>query len=409
VSIGTEVEDAAMAERMKLEAQIPVAVVADGGVMGVNPSPLGGTWAFCYLDAEGRRFHERSGILTPEAIGLPAVSNNVVEFYAIARALWGLPDGWSGRVFSDSQNALIRWFRNAAMNGMPAQWMEGRRHHVRRLGEVSYTLLAGHPTREDLEGRFSKKRGLPVHPENVWCDLECIRQAMEYGRELGLEHCERVLGKPYTRLRDHLERLAKAAMNGHEDLEPMDALDAMAAIDENFDAEIAAADEASAAASGREIAPQPTEADATAGQPAEEEQASRDWHICIDPHGHRFFYHFPEPIGPRVGNIWVEIELDEAERELLGSPVTGEGGFQNLVRYLQAQCLIDEGRRLRMVKRTAHRVVRTSRGKSGNFQGKLARVGELAAQQLGTYKPELDPEEAKAALDGLGLEGDAPA
>lgn len=38
-----------------------IAVYADGGVILKNPSAIGGTWAFCGVDAEGNRVIEGSG------------------------------------------------------------------------------------------------------------------------------------------------------------------------------------------------------------------------------------------------------------------------------------------------------------------------------------------------------------
>jgi hypothetical protein len=40
-------------------------VYADGGVVNINPSPIGGTWAFCHVDANGGRIREESGRIEP--------------------------------------------------------------------------------------------------------------------------------------------------------------------------------------------------------------------------------------------------------------------------------------------------------------------------------------------------------
>ena len=39
----------------------PVALYADGGVIGSNPSSLGGTWAWCGVSASGDRIRTISG------------------------------------------------------------------------------------------------------------------------------------------------------------------------------------------------------------------------------------------------------------------------------------------------------------------------------------------------------------
>jgi hypothetical protein len=184
--------------------------------------------------------------------------------------------------------------------------------------------------------------------------------ALHYACEMGSDECERLLGKPYRRLLDHLARMEKTGTNGHDDLTPETALD-----------------------------PEPEPGD--------------DWHACIDPTEHRFFYYPGKIEGPVTGNIYVTIEMDERERELLGKPVHGQGGFQTLLRHLQKHCLKDEGKTLVMVKRTAYKAVKTARHNRGDggFQGRLARVAELAAAQLGTYRPVSSPEEAAAEIGAV--------
>lgn len=153
-----------------------IAVYADGGVIGRNPSEIGGTWAWCHVDADGEYIQCASGVIRPAQIGLPAVTNNVTEFAALARALRALPDGWSGEVYSDSRITLGRFFEGWKLEGIPENWHDCVQRHIRRLGELNWTLLDGHPTQAQLATGIGK-RGNPVSRHNAWCDKECNRLA----------------------------------------------------------------------------------------------------------------------------------------------------------------------------------------------------------------------------------------
>jgi hypothetical protein len=74
-----------------------IALYADGGVIGANPSTIGGVWAWCQV-ADGRRGQCASGVITPTGAGLPAITNNLTELYAILEARESLPYAWSGAI-----------------------------------------------------------------------------------------------------------------------------------------------------------------------------------------------------------------------------------------------------------------------------------------------------------------------
>jgi DNA modification methylase/ribonuclease HI len=159
------------------EAPAVTEVFADGGVVLVNPSPHGGTWAWCHVSG-GERVREAGGTVTPAEIGMGKVSNNQTEFLALLLCLEALPDGWSGKVFTDSGVTLQRFRDAAKTNGIPPVWVRrlaGVRH---RLGELEYVLLGGHPSKADL-ARGSRSDGKPVSAFNKWCDEECGRRAKE--------------------------------------------------------------------------------------------------------------------------------------------------------------------------------------------------------------------------------------
>lgn len=155
----------------------PVAIYADGGVIKKNPSPYGGTWAWCGVDELGNRVIESSGVFEP--VKNP-VTNNWSEQVAITRALEFMPAGWSGTVYSDSMIALGRVFDGWRLKNLPSAIARRSAIALARLGTVKPSLLQGHPTRKDLETGVGKKRGYPVSVHNVWADKECGRVGREF-------------------------------------------------------------------------------------------------------------------------------------------------------------------------------------------------------------------------------------
>ncbi len=155
-----------------------IALFADGGVVRKNPSPLGGTWAWCHVDDAGESVEHQSGIVTPAEVGTPAVSNNQTELIAVVRGLAELPPGWRGTVYTDSYVTLCRITKGERFEGIAAE-LEREARQLRRSRTFAVVLLGGHPTRLDL-ARGRRADGLPVSPHNVFCDKACTRQAQEF-------------------------------------------------------------------------------------------------------------------------------------------------------------------------------------------------------------------------------------
>ena len=126
-----------------------VALYADGGVILKNPSTIGGTWAFCAVDAEGNRVIERGGV-APATDGR-LITNNHMEQIAITLALEAMPDGWEGTVYSDSMIALGRVFKGWRLKNLPSNVAKRSAAAVARLGKIETVLLQGHPTKADLK------------------------------------------------------------------------------------------------------------------------------------------------------------------------------------------------------------------------------------------------------------------
>lgn len=164
------------------------ALYCDGGVIGPNPSKLGGTWAWC-LVAGGEIVRFGSGIVAPDDVGVEAVTNNHTELIAAIRALSAVHPGWRGVIHSDSLVTIRRMTgRHASFNGVPPA-IESKAHAIRRrmtlCGRVRFVLLGGHPTKEELRvGR--NRKGHPTSKWNCWADEECNRLAAEFRlRETG--------------------------------------------------------------------------------------------------------------------------------------------------------------------------------------------------------------------------------
>ena len=155
-----------------------VAVYSDGGVIQRNPSPIGGTWAWCAVDKHNTRIAHASGV-TPAPYE-DTISNNVMEFIAAVRALESLPDGWTGTLYSDSQVTLGRLCQGWKLTGLPLGWIQRGSAVIQRLGTITPILLQGHPTKADLERGIGAKRGYPVSEHNVWCDQACQAVARQY-------------------------------------------------------------------------------------------------------------------------------------------------------------------------------------------------------------------------------------
>lgn len=147
---------------------------ADGGVIHINPSPIGGTWAFRIVQADVI-IAEKSGVITPVEAGLPAITNNLTEMLALVMGLRELPIDWIGVVKSDSQVTLGRVFGSYKWTGIPA-WLhrlyQQARNRLLFWEDITCVQLDGHPTRTQLAAGIGK-RGHPVSIHNVACDKAC--------------------------------------------------------------------------------------------------------------------------------------------------------------------------------------------------------------------------------------------
>lgn len=155
----------------------------DGGVIGHNPSSIGGTWAWCYVNIDGlMTAHEQDVIPAGDDSGLKVVTNNLTEMLALVRGLQNLPSGWMGTICSDSQITLGRAFLGWKWANIP-NWLHRQfqieRHRLKHYPSFRHVLISGHPTRLQLEAGVGK-HGYPVSVHNVWCDKACTEAGVNY-------------------------------------------------------------------------------------------------------------------------------------------------------------------------------------------------------------------------------------
>lgn len=157
----------------------PEAIYADGGCVGPNPSPLGVTWAFCWVRG-GRVVFEASGVVEPADLGRAEATNNDAELLAACRALESVGPDWAGCLYSDSNVTICR------LSGSPAEklpdWARGRVLKLRRR-PCRKQLLGGHPNKKALALGWDD-RGLPVSEFQVYCDEKCTELAEAFKLQL---------------------------------------------------------------------------------------------------------------------------------------------------------------------------------------------------------------------------------
>jgi len=168
----------------------PVAVYADAGLLTVNPSDIGGAWAYVFVDKSDRVVSEEAAYVLKKTLKVTTVSNVVMEQIAILKAMEALPAGWNGTIYSDCEPALTRVISDyqlthgmkrypAAENNLPPVVSKRSKNAAAKLGQVEFVLLEGHPSKKALERGIGRKN-LPVSKFNVRADELCNRQKILY-------------------------------------------------------------------------------------------------------------------------------------------------------------------------------------------------------------------------------------
>ena len=144
----------------------------DGGVCGPNPSLIGGTWAWVMVGND-KVLNEDSGFIEPDDLGVEKITNNLSELYAALRGIEALPEGFDGKVWTDSIITLYRLTDSLAFKGVP-DWLMERVKLARKNRKWCYecVLVGGHPTKREL-AQGCRDDGRVVSKWNVWCDTKC--------------------------------------------------------------------------------------------------------------------------------------------------------------------------------------------------------------------------------------------
>lgn len=174
-----------------------VEIWADGGVILKNPSPFGGTWAWCAVNDKGQIVQSDSGFVP--AINSRMITNNDTEMIAVIKALESMPEHWAGTIYTDSAVTIARFKKIGSgnpeliskINHIPRNVLARAIAARDRVGRVGFRLVKGHPTKQDISRGYkikkkedgSEKR-IIVSRFNVWCDLECSRISLEHQRFL---------------------------------------------------------------------------------------------------------------------------------------------------------------------------------------------------------------------------------
>lgn len=171
-------------------ASVCMEVFADGGLIGRNPSSIGGTWAWVQVDQYGEKMACASGIVLAEPGG--TITNNFTELLAAVEAMEALEPHWhdfsarGGRFYTDSYVTLCRITNGNKFLNIPPG-LEDRCRRGRSLLALGkrdrVVLLGGHPTKDELQ-RGVRKDGLPCSKWNVLCDAMCKKESERHLSEI---------------------------------------------------------------------------------------------------------------------------------------------------------------------------------------------------------------------------------
>jgi ribonuclease HI len=151
----------------------------DGGTIGPNPSPLGGTWCWCLIEEEHMLSWD-CGIMTPKNLELPNATNNVMELYAAVRGLFSVPRDWKGMLYTESNITIGRLYSSWRCKGCPT-WLRERVRKIKLWNKP--ILLGGHPTKIEL-AQGKRRDGKLVSKWNVFCDERCSELSRDFQRRL---------------------------------------------------------------------------------------------------------------------------------------------------------------------------------------------------------------------------------
>lgn len=155
---------------------VGIDLYSDAGVYEVNPSPVGGAWAFVVV-AGGKVEKVVCQAVSCHELGAPTVENNLLELMGAVRALQYAAGMRDVTLHTDSLSTKLRVEDpvGTKMKGVPQAWVDLLRE-VRAQVTPTVVLLAGHPTRRHLAAGYKVKpsgKRFPVSEFNVMADAAC--------------------------------------------------------------------------------------------------------------------------------------------------------------------------------------------------------------------------------------------
>lgn len=162
-------------------------VFTDGGCAGgQSPSRVGGCCTAIVVNDKDEIVAIEQEVLTPESVGFDYVSSNIAELTGLLLGIETMVAVSSIRSFTlcgDNQNSLCwysgEWRRDGVIPSLMRRMGDVQSMAASLRVEILPVLLAGHPSKSDLEKGYKAKVGksavrhYPVSKYNVYADSLC--------------------------------------------------------------------------------------------------------------------------------------------------------------------------------------------------------------------------------------------
>ena len=156
-------------------------IYTDGGTIGHPPSRKGGVWAYVAVSRKGKVLDCKSGLVTPEELGLTAISADMIELYAVLMALSKFNDR-AGTIITDSENIKRKLTSpDGSLYGVSddiqKMFVEAKKRF--KVDPWFIKLAVGHPTAIQLK-HGTTFRGRICSRWHMLCDKLCNDTKKQY-------------------------------------------------------------------------------------------------------------------------------------------------------------------------------------------------------------------------------------
>jgi hypothetical protein len=165
-----------------VEKEWPVKIFTDASLDLEYSKATVGSWGYRWIGKKHNSIKDDSGVITALEFGLNKLDINTMEAYAVLMSLKDLPDGWSGRVLLDNRG-VVNWFNGIyEMSSVPKILPECVDDYMLCLGRIDFSIVASHPTKDELRRGFRTRGGInvPVSHHNSGVDLLCKQALNEW-------------------------------------------------------------------------------------------------------------------------------------------------------------------------------------------------------------------------------------